>query len=288
MLDGPDATRAVLDAGADLRPDLVRAMWQPLAGMYRFVPGMDLLDAHRGSFGFPLEGRDDEVRDALARLTSADAWARFENALERAAEALAPHGPLPGTLRVLLVPGDPGDPHFMEEVAGLSAFGGISGYIVVTLWPHDAVLQRLEAIAAHELHHNVRYSPGGVAWNPMSVTVGEQVVAEGLADAFARDLHGDDGLSYLARGARGDRAVLERVAEGLGVTGMQNFTAWIHGDASARRFGAQPVGLPTGAGYAAGLEIADAYLAETGHTAAEAVCTPSEDVLAVALPALGL
>ncbi|WP_406276425.1 DUF2268 domain-containing protein [Nocardia sp. NBC_00881] len=47
----------------------------------------------------------------------------------------------------------------------------------------------------HELHHNLRYSPGGVVWNPTTVTVGEQVVSEGLAAAFARQLYGE-GLGY--------------------------------------------------------------------------------------------
>ena len=47
----------------------------------------------------------------------------------------------------------------------------------------------------HELNHNLRYSPGNVVWNPASVTVGERAVSEGLADAFARQLYGDE-LGY--------------------------------------------------------------------------------------------
>lgn len=51
-----------------------------------------------------------------------------------------------------------------------SAFGGISGYIAITIWPTEEVLHRLEAIALHELHHNVRYSADGIVWDPQTVT----------------------------------------------------------------------------------------------------------------------
>lgn len=69
---------------------------------------------------------------------------------------------------------------------------------------------------------------------------------------------------------------------------MQDFAAWVLGDASARLFGATPVGLPTGAGYAAGARIVTAYLDATGQPAAAAVTTPAEEILAVSLSQLGL
>ena len=69
---------------------------------------------------------------------------------------------------------------------------------------------------------------------------------------------------------------------------MQNFSAWVHGDASARLFGGEPVGLPTAAGYAAGVRLVRAYLDATGSTAARSVHTPSADSLAVARERLGL
>ena len=60
-------------------------------------------------------------------------------------------------------------------------------------------------------------------------------------------------------------AVFERV-----VTGMENFTAWVHGDEFARLFGVTPVGLPTGAGYAVGNRLVDAYLEAASQAATEA------------------
>ena len=69
-------------------------------------------------------------------------------------------------LTVLLALGDPTNEHFMNEIRGLWAFGGISGYIAITIWPTSEVLSGLEGIALHELHHSVRHSPGGDAPEP--------------------------------------------------------------------------------------------------------------------------
>ncbi|WP_212754657.1 DUF2268 domain-containing protein [Nakamurella aerolata] len=311
VIDSGPAMLNILDAPAAERPELLRELWQPMAGMYRYFPGQtDLVQAHLQSFGFPIDrdSDDDSARNrtAVRLLTDADAWQRIRAGLERGIDALHaadPEAAIPD-LTVLLVVGDPGNDHFTREVQGLSAFGGISGYIAITVWPNETVLGRLEAIAAHELHHNVRYSPGGVVWNPATVTVGEQVISEGLADEFAAELYGDTGYThFVAPETRVDDAVLQTVARGLDVTGMQNFTAWVHGDASARLFGAEPVGLPTGAGYAAGARLVRAYLDQQGYldqqsnldqqgavsgTAAAQVRTPAQDIIDVARQRLRL
>ncbi|MER7708796.1 DUF2268 domain-containing putative Zn-dependent protease [Kitasatospora sp. NPDC097605] len=263
--------------------------------MYFFIPGgVDMAAVHQQNFGFPVNGSDatdERVREGLATLLAANAWERVGAALRDGVAALTSAVPdltMPD-LQVLLVLGDPTNAHFMNEVAGVSGFGGISGYITVTVWPHPVVLDRLEAIVVHELHHNVRYSPGGVVWDPATVTVGEHVVAEGLADVFAAELHGRRGYThFVGERTRTDDAVLAKVASGLGVTGMADFASWVLGDASAALFGARRVGLPTGAGYAAGARLVRAYLDATGTTAAGSVHTPSADILEVALPRLGL
>ncbi|KIP52579.1 DUF2268 domain-containing protein [Leucobacter komagatae] len=316
VLDSATAMRQILTVTADERAPLIRDMWAPLSGMYRFVPGgVDMADVHRQNFGFDWDLPTDQLHEGLDMLIEADAWKRVAAALEAGISALISAGQggalsaaldLPDTpimpvtpilpevpeipdIAVLLVLGDPSNPHFMQEAQGLSAFGGISGYITITLWPTPQVLERLEAIVVHELHHNVRYSPGGVVWDPMTVTVGEQVIAEGLADVFATEMYGELGHAhFVSDETRGSDEVLAKVASGLGITGMQHFTAWVHGDASARLFGAEPVGLPTGAGYAAGARLAAAYLAERGITAAQAVAAPSGDVVCVATRRLGL
>lgn len=292
MIDSDAQMRRVLNAPQSQRADAIRMLWEPMGGMFQFVPGgLDMVRVHEQNFGFPIDDSScSTIEDALRVLKEVDAWRRIEAALETAIAAVSaadPEAAIPD-LTVLVVLGDPTNPHFMDEVQGLTAFGGISGFIVITIWPTERVLERLEAIAVHELHHNLRYSPGGVVWNPQTVTVGEQVVAEGLADVFASELYGPAGLThFVSDETRGDDDVLAKVVSGLDVTGMENFGGWVLGDATAKLFGGMPVGLPTGAGYAAGARLVSAYLEATGTTAAQSVRVPAADILGVALPRLG-
>ncbi|WP_127783736.1 DUF2268 domain-containing putative Zn-dependent protease [Rhodococcus sp. X156] len=287
VLDTATAMDAVLRAEASARPELLRRALAPMAGMFRYFPGeVDLVAMHAMSFGFPLDRRGDEVREALSRLQAADAWRRIERALAEAVDIqtrATPQVQVPD-ISVLLVLGDPDDEYFMGPARGFSGNGSATGYLSLTLWPTEENLGRLEAAAVHELNHNLRYAPGGVVWDPASVVVGEQVVSEGLADAFARQLYGD-ALGYTPIGGAhlADNAVFAKVVSGLDVGGMQNFAAWVHGDAAATRFGAAPVGVPTGAGYAVGNRLVDAYLAATGTSAAEALHVPSREIIDVAL-----
>lgn len=292
ILDSASGMRRLLESSPNQWDEAAGDLWRPMSGMYFFIPGgPDLAAVHAQNFGFGPNSPTEQVREAVDTLEQADAWARIERALTSGLEQLgaaAPSVELPD-LTVLLVLGDPTTTHFMEEIRGLSAFGGISGYIAITVWPTDEVLDRLEGIALHELHHNVRYSPGGIVWDPQTVTVAEHVVAEGLADLFAAESCGARGYTHFVdEHTRHSDEVLARVAEGLDVTGMENFSAWVLGDASTRLFGGTPVGLPTGAGYAAGARIVQAYLSATGRSAAESVTTPVAEILNYALPQLGL
>ncbi|SFW79392.1 DUF2268 domain-containing protein [Amycolatopsis australiensis] len=289
VLDTYPAMREVLRAPAADRPGLLRAMLRPAAGLYRYFPGdVDLVAMHRMGSGFPLDRDGERCLEALEALHDAGAWNRIRRALDDAVavQVAATPGITVPDITVLLVLGDPGDEHFMGPALGLTANGSVPGYLFLNLWPYPENLARLEATAVHELHHNLRYAEGAVGWDPATVTVGEQVVSEGLADAFARQLYGDE-LGYTRMGVPhlGDDAVFAKVVSGLGVTGMRNFTAWVHGDATAVRYGAAPVGLPAGAGYAAGNRLVDAYLAATGHTPADALLVDSREVIETALGA---
>lgn len=260
-----------------------------MQGMFRYFPGeIDLSAMHVMSFGFPIDERTEELLNALELLRSADVWNRIDTAMEHALDvqrAATPQLSVPD-ITVLLVLGDPGDEYFMGPARGFSGNGSATGFISLTLWPTEENLARVEAAAVHELNHNLRYAPGGVIWDPAKVLVGEQIVAEGLADAFARQLHGRSGYTPIGLPHLQNDAVLEKVVTGLQVQGMQHFTAWVHGDEAAERFGSEPVGLPTGAGYAAGNRLIDAYLLTTGRTAAEALHISSQVIIDVALTAL--
>ncbi|MFD5250483.1 DUF2268 domain-containing protein [Amycolatopsis sp. NPDC058340] len=289
VLDTYPAMREILRAPRADRAPLLEAMVEPAAGMYRYFPGeVDLVAMHAMSSGFPLDRDEDRCLEALDALHDADAWNRIQRALDDAVAvqlAATPGLTIPD-ITVLTVLGDPADRHFMGPNLGMSANGSVTGYIYLTFWPYPENLARLEATAVHELNHNLRYSPGGVIWDPATVTVGEQIVSEGLADAFARQLYGDE-LGYARIGVPHlrDDAVFEKVVSGLEITGMQNFAAWVHGDETAARYGGTPVGLPTGAGYAVGNRLVDAYLAATGRTAAEALLVDRRDVIGTALAA---
>ncbi|ONI79883.1 peptidase [Actinosynnema sp. ALI-1.44] len=288
VLDTYPAIQEILRAPHADRPGLLTAMVRPAAGMYRYFPGeVDLVAMHRMGSGFPLDRDEDQCLDALEAMRTADAWNRIRQALDDALATQLTATPgitVPPDITVLLVIGDPGDQHFMGTGLGMTANGSVSGYLYLNIWPYPENLARLEATAVHELNHNLRYNTGNVVWDPATVTVGEQIVSEGLADAFARQLYGDE-LGYARVGVPHltDDAVFAKVITGLDITGMQNFAAWVHGDEIAARYGATPVGLPTGAGYAAGNRLVDAYLTATGHTAAQALLADSRDVIDTAL-----
>jgi len=285
--DTLSATRRILQAPVNDRAELLRSMLEPLRGIYRYHPGeVDLVAMHLAGAGFPLDRDEKRCLEALDVLATAGAPERLQHALDGALAVLleATPGLAAPDITVLFVLGDPGDEHFMGPCEGVTGFGGISGHILITLWPFPENVERLEATAVHELHHNLRFAPGGVRWDPRTVTVGDHIVSEGLADAFARQLYGDVlGPTRIGVPHRHDDAVFTKVLTGLDVTGMQNFTAWVHGDPSAERFGLTPIGLPMGAGYAAGNRLVDTYLATTGQTAAQALHADSAQVIAATL-----
>lgn len=285
VIDTFSAMRRILTAPLADRPRLLEEMLRPVAGLYRYFPGEpDLVALHHMGSGFRVDR--DEPR-ALAALEALDGvWERVATALDDAValQLTATPGIRVPDIQVVIVLGDPADAHFMDVTLGMSANGSTAGYLWLNFWPSPENLVRVEATAVHELNHNLRYANAPQFWNPATVTVGEQVVSEGLADAFARQMYGELGYTRIGLAAQHDQAAFEKVVAGLGVTGMQNFAAYVHGDATAVRFGATPVGLPTGAGYAAGNRLVDAYLAATGTTAAEALLVDAAEVLR---PAVG-
>ena len=157
VLDTAQAFRELLTAPVADRPDLVRRMWEPMAGMFRFFPGgaqaVDIAEMDRHSVSFDWSG---------------DTTASYVDRIDHAIDL--------------------------------------------------------------------------------------------MADVFAAELYGEVGYTHFI-----DPVALE------------------DGDASARLFGVDPVGVPTGAGYAVGARIVRNYLATTGTTAAQNVRTPADRIIAVAM-----
>lgn len=286
ILDTKAGMAAVLKAPQSHRGAALQGVLAPMEGMFRYFPGkVDLLTMHSMGFGFPIDQSSEQLQDALDLLDQADVWARVDKAMAKAVDLQLDATPgieIPD-ITVLIVLGNPQDTYFMGPLRGFSGNGSATGYISLTLWPTEENLHRIEAAAVHELNHNLRYAPGGIIWDPSQVAVGEQIISEGLADAFARQLCGDTGYTPIGQQHLHDDEVFEKVITGLQIRGMQNFTAWVHGDESAKRFGSEPVGLPTGAGYAAGNRLVDAYLHTTGKTAAQALHVTSQEIIDIAL-----
>src|SRR5262249_43770984 len=158
-------------------------------------PGTPVEMHHFGS-GFRVDvEKGDLYRAALDRLEAADAWGQVESCLDaglrRQFEA-TPDLRTADELQVVLLLGDPSDAFFVDVTGGYFGFGGIPGFLTVTVWPTEANVHKVGFCALHELNHNLRFA--NVTWNPATVTVGDQVVSEGLAEAFVRELYGVSAL----------------------------------------------------------------------------------------------
>ncbi|WP_344973323.1 DUF2268 domain-containing protein [Streptosporangium fragile] len=281
-----DTPRTMLElAGLPLerRPQALRDMLTPMREAIP-VPG-DLVDLHHSGGGFRVDRDDDRYLPALRRLVEEDVHGRIEDALGAAWKRLGEAVPGikgPERLQVMFVLGNPDDEYLMTTTGGYYGMGGSPGWLYLIGWPSDEVIGRIAHCAVHEFHHQVRYC--NVEWNPMTVTVGEHIVAEGLAEAFVRELSGAEAMgpwSGMVTGPELERAYA-RITADIDRAGMMYTSAYVLGDGAARRFGQEPIGVPDMGGYGVGLRIVDAYLAASGLTVAESTVLPSAAILTAA------
>jgi uncharacterized protein YjaZ len=278
-LTAPTSEREAL-FGRDVMEPL-RVFWERFA---RMRPQARPLDELRPSeiaqgVGFYHAGLD-AARGlaALDELARADALGGCARALEAAAARLDPIARDVGldALRFALVLGDPA--HLDERTDMYTGVGMIPGHVLVTVWPTAFNVPRLGAIAAHELHHNVRFRVE--PWSP-ATTVGKYLVDEGLAECFAAELHGEAMLGRWTTGLTGEAldVLRPRYREAVDVTGFDEIRGWIFGDWSADQFGHAKHGVPDFAGYAVGYRLVRAYLDNTGLTAAAATTRPWREIV---------
>ncbi len=271
-----DGMRQLIGLPLDQRPAALRDLLQTI---YAHVPMPgDPVDLHHQGGGFRVDLDDDRYGPALQRLAEAGIEGRIADALRRAASVLA-HLRLPEQVQVMLVLGNPDDNYLMGTAGGYYGMGGVPGWIYLLAWPSDEVIDRIEHCAVHEFHHQARYQ--NVVWDPVRVTVGEHVVAEGLAEAFVRELSGPQAMgpwSGMVRGEAFDRAYAT-IMRDIDVAGMQHTPSYVLGDTAARKFGQPPRGIPDMAGYAVGLHIVDAHLSASGLTVAASTGLPAQEIL---------
>ena len=260
----------------------LRPMWEPVM---RFMPGSaaqgDGAPSGTALLGFyGPDGDAGEGLGALAKLEEAGSLASCVGAFEGAAEALAPeeHGVEVGSVAFALALANPHTPDLTERNRGYTGFGGMMGYAAVLVWPDGYNLPRLPSISVHELHHNVR-----LAFEPWTqgTTVGQYVVLEGLAEAFAAEVVGEELLgpwpNALSEGELEEARPVFRDA--LEVSGFDEIRGYVFGDWTASRMGYVPRGLPDFAGYAVGYRIVREYLDRSGRPAAEATYAPWREIV---------
>ncbi|MBF8189032.1 peptidase [Nonomuraea sp. K274] len=266
----------LLERPLERRPDALREMLAPMREVIP-MPG-DIVDIHHHGGGFRTDADDPRYLPAVRRMIEADVLGQVRRELERASERLS-GAKQADLVQVMFVMGNPDNQHLMGTAAGYYGMGGAPGWLYLLAWPSDEVIGRIAHCAVHEFHHNVRYT--NVEWNPATVTVGEHVVAEGLAEAFVRELSGPAAMgpwSSMVTGEAFDRAY-ELIMADFELAGMQNTPAYVLGDSATRIFGQEPRGIPDMAGYAVGLRLVDRALAATGLTAAEATLLPAAELM---------
>ncbi|HEX4812908.1 MAG TPA: DUF2268 domain-containing putative Zn-dependent protease [Nonomuraea sp.] len=258
------------------RADALREMLAPMRGAIP-VPG-DIVDIHHQGGGFRVDADDPRYLPALERMIEADVLGQVRRELELASARLGAARQA-DALQVMFVLGNPDDEHLMNVTGGYYGMGGAPGWLYLLAWPAQEVIGRIAHCAVHEFHHNVRYT--NVEWDPVTVTVGEHVVGEGLAEAFVRELSGAGAMgpwSSMVTGEEFDRAY-ELIMRDFDLQGMRNTPAYVLGDSVMRNFGQEPRGIPDMAGYAVGLRLVDRALEATGLTAAEATVIPAAELM---------
>lgn len=173
------------------------------------------------------------------------------------------------------------DPHSpMAAITGdYCGDGGIPGYILGTIVPNAASLDMLPVALSHEANHNVRWQ--FMQWSPQ-VTLADMLVSEGLAEAFAASLFGEDKLGLWVR--RTDAQTLQNIIKPAILKNLneQDFgllSAYLYGDEIMSMRGGTTVGIPYCAGYACGYALIRYYLKKTGKSIYEATVTPTADIL---------
>ncbi len=256
----------------------------PFEGMMRIMGGGDPLAQAKMWTLYTPEDFDGEQRPIIAemvrRLSDDGVWQRSAAALEQGVAAFAPYADRIAldTIACALVltkhnSAMPG--------RGYNGFGGIPGYLMVTLsLADDYTLPRVGPASVHELNHNVRFKI--VPFLPMHVTVADYIIAEGLAEAFAAELFGEELVGYMVSDLNEEELTTARriIGGALEVSGFNAVRSYIFGDTIAASWGLPAGGIPDFAGYAIGYRIVQRYLQRTGRTAVEATFLPSQEIIA--------
>ncbi|MDM8101808.1 MULTISPECIES: DUF2268 domain-containing protein [Oceanobacillus] len=171
------------------------------------------------------------------------------------------------------------DPKKLELQKGYCGFGGIPGFIQVSIYPDSYNTPKIPAVIAHEFNHNIRFSY--FDWDHGNVTVGDYLIIEGLAESFAKELYGEDLLGpWVTSFDKEDLAYsTEVMKDALDVKGFAEVSSYMFGDKIAVEQGYQPVGLSPFAGYAVGFQVVQSFMKENNIGIAEATLLRTDEII---------
>lgn len=88
------------------------------------------------------------------------------------------------------------DPDRMDPADhGYTGIGSVPGYAALLYAePNAYSMSRVEATLAHECHHTIRLAL--FPWDLAGMTVADHIVLEGIAEAFATALYGEETAGY--------------------------------------------------------------------------------------------
>ena len=171
------------------------------------------------------------------------------------------------------------DPKKLELQKGYCGFGGIPGFIQVSIYPDSYNIPRIPAVIAHEFHHNIRFSY--VDWDHGNVTVGDYLVIEGLAESFAKELFGEELLGpWVTTFDKEDLEYSKEVIKNaLDIKGFAEVSSYMFGDSIAKEQGYQPVGLSPFAGYAIGYQAVQSFMKINNVGIEEATLLSTDEII---------
>ena len=285
----PDIYKKIMEADSSHKCDIYRyEMMKPFKGKWDcyHIPlksetegGYDIVMASSMLGLLPPSEIDSSYLETINLLEDKSLWDNSRKSIERSLERFEKAGielKKKDYLFSIFLANPKNAYTIMNE--GYCGDGGIPGYIMAWLVPSSETMHRLPAALAHETNHNVRYQ--FIKWTN-SITLGEMLVSEGLAENFAVSMFGEEFLGPWVTKTDPELMPLikEIIYKGLALTGLDNITAYLYGDEMAEMQNYPKAGLPYCAGYANGYYLVKYYLKKTGTPIEEATILPADVIL---------
>jgi len=217
---------------------------------------------------------------ALVTLEEGNAWERGERAMRKAAQRFVPYAdriPFDTFTGWLVIANPETSEPIMRGCTG-SIDWMQPRFVVQYDTPTPRNLRSLEGMIIHEMNHLVRLRV--FPWS-MSVSVGDYIIHEGVAESFAAALYGEEVLGhYVTEFDDSQLATAKRIiGAGLDETGFDVIRSYIFGDHWARKLGLPQFGVPNYGGYAIGYWVVQAYLKQTGRSIEETTFTSAQEII---------